>query len=139
MTRPKEWLVQHGHLPPGSENARGRISAENIARIHEAVAGGTIIDGYTPVTGSSVAVPKVERVAGNEKRLVDVPDEARNESLWTAHTTEGEIGMRTVCDTCRNSFTYCRCQFPKTLVQGVEAVVVFKPRPNPEKFRNRWW
>ena len=34
----KEWLVKHGHLPAGSENKRGRISAEHVALLEEAVA-----------------------------------------------------------------------------------------------------
>lgn len=148
--RPKEWLVKNGHLPPGSENARGRISADNIARIHEAVAAGVRIDGYSVAGSASTPEPKVERVSttsGNE--VADIGDPTRPELqtreggvyLTEAFAGNHSIGMRTVCNNCRRSLTYCPCESPLVWVDtDTSSVVTFKSRKVPDNYRvNRWW
>jgi len=133
----KEWAKANGF--PDISLGRGRMPADARAAVEAAVARGVKLEGYEAVAKSGDAPAEVKRVSPDAARVFDVPDESRSEALWTAHTTLGEIGMRTVCDLCHNSLTYCHCQHPRVLVQNTEVMVVFKPRKNPEQFRNRWW
>lgn len=128
--KPKVALVKDGFLPAGSENKRGRLSGEAIARLKVLAGQGWDIEGYSVSRSADTAVaPTVTKVATDPNRVLDVPDEARSEDLWTAHTSEGSVGMRAVCNGCGNSLTYCRCQHPRVWVDyDREAVVFFKPR-----------
>jgi hypothetical protein len=144
--RPKEWLVKNGHLPAGSENARGRISRENIALIQEAVAKGASIDGYLRTAVASEVQPAVvERVTpasgGNSGVDGETPQETVPEKYNRAFVGDHEVGMRTVCDVCRRSLNFHLCDSPKVMDNGVSSVVVFKARKNPESYRpnERWY
>ncbi len=133
--------MKNGHLPTGSENARGRLSRANIELIEAAVAGGARIEGYGTVTTLSSAPAKVERVAATTA-IADIGEPTRPEKYFRAFVGTQEIGTRTVCanEWCRSSLTYCKCDSPQVWVDtDVRAVVTFKPRSNPETFRNRWW
>lgn len=127
--KPKVWLVKNGHLPAGSENVRGRLSLAHKALIEEAVSKGALIDGFVKSTD---ATARVERVAAD--RVVDVPDVARDEDAWEAvgkrnDSTFFTVGMRTVCNGCHNSLTYCRCDTPRVW-DGCEreVFITFRPR-----------
>lgn len=138
--RPKEWLVKNGHLPAGSENARGRISASNIELIKAAVAEGVSIEGYSvskPMasTDKPVTVSRTAETTG----VIENPEETVPERYNIAMVGNEVIGNRTVCDVCRRSLNYHICSSPRVMYNGVQSVVTFKPRPNPEKFQNRWW
>lgn len=137
--KPKVALVKDGFLPPGSENQRGRLSGAAISRLKELAAKGWTIEGYSvtkPTTSAENA--KVEKVAVDPNRIQETPPESRPEKDWQGFTTEGEVGMRTVCNTCRASLTYCPCQFPRVWLDcDTEAVVTFKPRTSP--LPNKRW
>lgn len=133
--KPKVALVKDGFLPPGSENTRGRMSKDAIARCEVLAAQGWKIDGFSVVASSSADTSKpvtVERVSVDPNRIADVPDMARDERDFTAWVTrEGKpekIGMREVCNVCRSSFTYCHCASPRFWLDHIhESVVTFKP------------
>lgn len=133
--KPKVALVKDGFLPAGSENKRGRLSADAINRLKELALSGWDIDGYSVVKGTpdpTAAIPlpgdRVEKVSVDPNSIADVPDETRPESDWNAFVGNKSIGMRTVCNTCHSSLTYCHCQHPRVWIDyNAEGVVVFKP------------
>lgn len=138
--KPKHALVKDGFLPAGSENKRGRLSLDAINRLKELAGSGWDIDGYSVSKPTTSTGPvKVEKTkASDSSRVLDVPDEHRAEELWTAHTSEGEVGMRTVCNTCKCSLTYCWCPSPRVWIDHTqEGVVYFKPRTRP--LANKRW
>lgn len=137
--KPKVALVKDGFLPAGSENKRGRLSGAAITRLKELAASGMDIEGYTVSKSSdSTAPPKVEKVSVDPNRVVDVPDESRPEADWQAFSTNGEIGMRTCCNVCGSSLTYCYCPHPRVWLDfQTEGVVYFKPRTSPVP--NKGW
>lgn len=138
--RPKEWLVKNGHLPAGSENARGRISAANIELLKAAVAGGVSIEGYSvSVPKSSNSTPKVERVAVSSG-VTENPEETVPERYNVAMVGDTVIGNRTVCNVCHRSLNFHICESPTVMYNGAPSVVRFKSRKDPESYRpNRWW
>lgn len=117
--KPKEWLLKNGHI---KEITRGRMSRESIALINEAVKAGTVIEGYPSPTGpnkptaSGTDKPesKVEKTSTGIANIPEFP--LRDENRWEAYANiDGKlktIGMRTVCNTCKNSLTYCPCKSP---------------------------
>jgi len=122
--RPKQWLHKNGHID--NPNQRGRLSREHIALIEKAVREGAKIDGYgastdTPAEGGEV---KVERVSTDPNRIADIGEPRRPETSWKAHTmvdgTKVPVGMRTVCNLCRSSLTYCGCRSPYVNVMDRE-------------------
>lgn len=133
--KPKQWLFDNGHI---AVIGKGRLSRESIALVEQAVRDGVNIEGYAvssvqPKSEVEKTSPKVEKVAVAGNRILDVPDEARSEDSWSAHTTEGEVGMRTVCNGCRSSLTYCHCTHPRVWISHeAEAVVFFKSRTTPQ-------
>lgn len=137
--KPKEYLLKHGHI---THIGRGRMSAEHIAIIKKAVAAGENIEGYSVARPSTAApVPQSEdsQVVRESRSdsIPDVPEESRPEKDWTAYRHEDgkqvEIGMRTVCNNCNSSLTYCRCNRPVVWVDyDSETVVYFKPRTSPQ-------
>jgi hypothetical protein len=139
--RPKEWLHANGHIE--NPNQRGRLSAEHKALIEAAVRQGVKIDGYAvsakPAEGAEVAV---EKVSVDANRIYDIPDETRPETSWTAHVYIGgdkhAVGMRTVCELCSNSLTYCHCRGPVVSVGNETYLVMFAARPAGDRI-NKWW
>lgn len=142
--KPKAALVKAGILPPGSENKRGRLSAENIAHCERLVREGYSIEGFSVSKAAKAketpdTPAKVERTAAADpKRLIDVPDQNRLEEEWEAyHYVEGKpvhVGFRTVCNLCHSSLGWCHC--PKPEVNSFShgpVVVYFKPRTAPPK------
>lgn len=130
--KPKEYLLKHGHI---SEIGRGRLSAAHIAIIKEAVAKGENIEGYSvstaPATSAKPAA-EVTREARSDS-IMDVPDESRPEKEWSAYRFEDgkqvPVGIRTVCNNCGSSLSYCHDRKPVVWVDHeTEAVVYFKPR-----------
>lgn len=133
--RPKQWLFENGHI--ASPNQRGRMSLAHKQLIEDAVSKGAKIDGFSLVK-SKGEDSKVEKVSVSTDRIADVPDEHRAEEMWEAHTSEGTVGMRTVCNNCTSSLTYCHCQHPRVWVDfDREGVVFFKPRKKP--LPNKKW
>ncbi len=119
--KPKEWLLKNGHI---KEITRGRMSRESIALIEEAVKNGVIIEGYSnytapakPVSEAGIEKPVSRIEKSNGTGILAIPDNPlRSEELWEAYANiDGKIksiGMRTVCNTCKNSLTYCPCKSP---------------------------
>lgn len=138
--KPKVALVKDGFLPAGSENVRGRLSGAAIERCKQLAAQGWDIEGYSVSKSTdSTTAPVVEKVKAIDAGIVEIPNEYRAEANWTAHTTEGEIGMRTVCNVCGASLNYCGCLHPKVWVDfDREGVVYFKPRTNSLVPGKRW-
>lgn len=142
MMKPKHALVKDGFLPAGSENTRGRLSGAAIERCKELAAQGWEIEGYvTSKSKSPDAAPTVEKVKvqAGVKEVADIGPMLRDESYWTAYANVNgktqTVGMRTVCNNCHNSLTYCPCKSPVVNfghLSGVDtdctAVVNFKPR-----------
>lgn len=132
--KPKEWLKKEGFI---SEIGRGRLSAENIARIKDAVSKGVMIEGYavnpkvanTPV--AKATADTVERTT-SDTGMVDVPEPVRMADEWDAFDDTGKrfaIGIKGVCENCRSSVTYCRCLYPVLRVDNDRvSVVTFKPK-----------
>lgn len=134
MMKPKVALVKDGFLPPGSENKRGRLSGAAIERCKELAASGWAIEGYVSSKSDNTA-PVVEKVKAQApgKEIADIGNPLRDESYWEAYANDTEgvksIGMRTVCNVCGTSLTYCPCKSPRVwLDYDREAVVNFKPR-----------
>lgn len=140
--KPKEFLLKNGHI---KEITRGRLSRDNIALIEEAVKNGVKIEGYSVSTGPEPdkTAPVVEKVKTDPNRILDIPEfPLRDESVWEAYANvDGKIvsvGMRTVCNTCKCSITYCGCKTPVVWVDSdTSAVVVFKPRS--KSLSNKRW
>lgn len=139
--KPKEALVKDGFLPAGSENKRGRLSGEAIERCKELVSQGWNIDGYSVVKSNEPEDEKTAPVAKktaapDPNRVYDIPDEVRSEDVWQAYTYVGgkrtEVGMRTVCNSCGASLTYCRCRTPMVWIDfDQQSVVNFTTRTTP--------
>lgn len=136
MMKPKAALIKDGTIP--TKMGKGRLSGEQIARCKELAAMGWDIEGYT-VTKSTAAdaTPVVEKAERHDpNRVFDIPDESRPESVWRAYRHDDgkqvTVGMRTVCNACGTSLTYCRCEHPRVWVDhNAEAVVYFKPVRKP--------
>lgn len=129
--KPKEWLKANGHI---TEIGRGRMSREHIALVEAAVASGVAIEGYAVSSKPANADKPVERVAVDSKTIADIGEPTRDErSLMAYRVEEGknvEIGMRTVCNACGSSLTYCGDASPRVWIDHErQAVVNFKPRP----------
>lgn len=131
--KPKEYLVKEGHIKVAG---RGRLSRENIAIIEAAVARGVAIEGYSVSTPATASEPAEVKRAAPAVDVYDVPDEKRPERDWEAVRVNDQtvIGMRTVCNVCRNSLNYCWCQFPMVWAgHNHQSEVYFKPRTTPVK------
>ena len=137
MMKPKAALVKSGFLPAGSENKRGRMSAAAIAECERLVSEeGYQIEGFslTAQPTGSTEPREVERVKPDNgaKVIADIGAPLRDERQWTAYcNVDGihTVGMRTVCNVCGNSLTYCPCRSPRVWVDHTrEALVNFKPR-----------
>lgn len=147
MMKPKVALVKSGFLPPGSENVRGRMSAAAIAECERLVREeGYQIQGFTlskpTASADKSSEAKVERVSTDPNAIIEIPEETRPESSWVAYYYHDgkavEVGMRTVCNLCRASLTYCHCDMPRVwLDHKSEGVVRFKERTSP--LPNRKW
>lgn len=131
--KPKEWLKREGFI---TEIGRGRLSAENIARIKEAVSNGVVIEGYAVATARPTATTAkpaatVERTT-SDTGVADVPDMVRDPRDWDAFDDTGKrfaIGIKGCCENCRSSVTYCHCKFPVLRVDNDRvSVVTFKPK-----------
>ena len=137
--RLKETLAKHGYIDK-SQVTRGRPSRQMVEWGREVIDKGleTHIEGFdyapngTPAPAKpAAAAPKPAPKAGT---VLDVPDMVRDEDLWTAHAEGKEIGFRTVCNGCRGSLGWCRCETPKVWVAfNREAPVTFKPRTKGAK------
>lgn len=126
--KPKVALVKDGFLPEGSENVRGRLSADAINRCKELASQGWDIDGYVVSKSSDSTPSTVSKVKHDPNVIPDVPDATRPESSWTAWVGTLSVGMRTVCNNCRCSLTYCHCESPLVwLDHNDQGVVHFKP------------
>ena len=114
--RPKEWLVKNGHLPPGSEEKRGRISLENIERIKKAVAEGAVIDGYSVSKTEKSTAPVVEKAkVSTEKQVIEpAPYRYPETEFMVVETESGKLrNMREACNNCRCSLVVCWCESPR--------------------------
>lgn len=127
--KPKDALIRDGF--PGVKAGKGRLSLEAKERLKVLAAEGWNIDGYsvTKATEAKPATVVQTKPANGPKVIADIPDETRNESLWTAHVPGGKrIGMREVCVNCSQSFTYCPCPTPRFNLDYKTVVDVdFKP------------
>lgn len=135
MMKPKEALVKDGFLPAGADRKRGRLSLDAIERLKDLASAGWEIEGYevtdTPdATGAAV----VDKVKTDPNAIADLPPMTRDENTTAAFTINGEVGMRTVCQNCRASLTYCPCPHPQVWLDHTQTgVVVFKQRTSPLK------
>ena len=136
--RAKEWLKANGF--PDINLGKGRLSNEQRTAVEAAVAKGVRIDGYQATTNVGAEAPKVERVSPGVTTIADIGEPTRPEAYWIATAGDQVVGNRTVCLNCRCSLTYCKCESPRVnLDYNKVGVVSFKPRPNPEDYRVRWW
>lgn len=126
--KPKEYLFKHGHI---TTIGRGRMSREHIAIIEEAVKNGEKIEGYSSTPAPDSAEKTVAKTEKPEfTGIAAVGDPRRDERTLSAYTfhngVKRAVGMRTVCNICRSSLTYCACPHPKIWVEfDTESVVLF--------------
>lgn len=130
--KPKEWLFKNGHI---KEIGRGRLSREHIDLIKDAVNHGAMIEGYSVESTPNSTVKTVVKTAkATAETVMDIGEPLRDERALSARAGKTEIGMRTVCNVCRNSLTYCFCPQPRVWVDyNREAVVEFVTRKHPPK------
>lgn len=142
--KPKDALIKDGF--PGVTAGRGRLSLAAKTRCAELAAQGWDIDGYSstpaPVVKATKAVDKPEPVTpkpgltpvegstagrGNQKVVMDIPDERYPEADFKAYAGGKQIGMRTACNTCGNALTHNVCALPRVWVDfETEADVEFR-------------
>ena len=117
--KPKVALVKAGFLPAGSENVRGRLSGEAIAKCKALAAEGWDIEGYTVSQSSTPTAPVVEKtpVANGEKVIHDIV--MRFPLDTPAHAfIDGKrvkVSMREACGNCRVSLVCCTCGAPSVV------------------------
>lgn len=138
--KPKEYLVKHGHI---KEAGRGRLSKEHIAIIEAAVRNGAVIEGYSVSTAASTSDDKPAEVkkSVDPNAIQDVPEETRPEREWVARrVSDGKfVGMRTVCNRCKNSLTHCLCHVSMVWADhNTEVAVEFVPR-GPKQVLKRFY
>ena len=111
----KDQFVDGDHTwSPGDENKRGRLSKPAIERCKELAGQGWSIDGYSVSESSSPTGPRtVVQVKRDPNAVVDIPNPTRDEKTMTAWAGTKEVGMRTVCNNCKRSLTYCPCPQPR--------------------------
>lgn len=114
MMKPKAYLVKAGRLPAGSENARGRLSLDNIQFLTAAAAKGEQIDGYSSTTNvvtKEVTVTKV--VSNGEQSVVELAPYRYTEDEFQAYELrDGKKVIRSLREACRNtglSLVGCMC------------------------------
>jgi hypothetical protein len=132
--KPKAALVKDGFVEgdhtwsPGDENQRGRLSKAAKTRLDELAALGWQIDDLS-VGQSSTGEVTVTKVKSDPNAVVDIPSPTRDESALQAFSGTIKIGMRTVCNNCRRSLTYCPCEQPRVwLDHETQGVVYFKAK-----------
>jgi hypothetical protein len=128
--KPKEALVKDGFLPKGSENTRGRMSKAAIERCEQLASKGWDIDGFSVVKSADTSKPDtVARIKTDPNAVVDIPNPTRDESAMQAFSGTSKVGMRTVCNNCKRSLTYCPCEQPRVwLDHNTQGVVFFKAK-----------
>jgi Pyruvate/2-oxoacid:ferredoxin oxidoreductase delta subunit len=110
----------------GDQNKRGRLSKGAIERCMQLASEGIEIEGYQ-VSSTSTGPRTVAKVKTDPNAVVDIPNPTRDENTMTAWIGTEPVGMRTVCNNCRRSLTYCPCPSPRVWVSHeTEAVVHFK-------------
>jgi hypothetical protein len=132
--KPKEALVKDGFVEgghtwsSGDENKRGRMSKAANERCGELATAGWQIDGFTVGKPDSVTgVSEVVKVKTDPNAVVDIPNPTRDEKAMEAYSGTVKVGMRTVCNNCRRSLTYCPCESPRVwLDHDTQGVVYFK-------------
>lgn len=119
--KPKQYLVSIGALQTAG---KGRLSAEHKKLCADAAASGMFIEGFSSTSRKATnAEPKSESTG-----IVDIGPELRPERENEAFTSTGPVGMKTVCDNCHSSLTYCPCRFPVVSWHGKPEMVQFKKR-----------
>lgn len=125
----KDQFVEGDHTwSPGDENKRGRLSLAAKEHLSSLVSKGWDIEGFS-ASKSSTGETIVSKVKADPSTVSEIPDPTRDEDSLTAWAGTKQVGMRTVCNNCRRSLTYCLCPSPKVwLDHNAEAVVTFRER-----------
>lgn len=118
---------------------KGRISRENNAWLDEQIAAGKFTVSGLSVSSNPVitkdsqstqaVVVKREKIA--DTGIADIGEPYRNEESTEAFSDNGPVGMRTVCNLCGNSLTYCYHPIPRVHTLTGEVDVSFKRRVKP--------
>lgn len=131
--RKKEWLVKEGFLPAGSENARGRLSLDNQARIAAAIKEGvTFEDGNakTPTAPIAAVAPKAkDKPAGNaivEPAAAFWPEGTKVFGIVDGKQVWGDITAAE--QRCGYSLRWCACQTREAMI-GSKSMRVYLVRP----------
>lgn len=136
--KPKQWLFENGHI---KTMGRGRVSAAHQELLKKAVSEGVEIEGYsTPKKATAPKRASVPKPDADSTGVVSVREVVRSDREWSAHigADAKTIGMRTVCDTCKSSFTYCACPNPCVILDDFTlARVTFKRLTKP--IEGRLW
>lgn len=130
--KPKAALVKDGFTEgdhtwsAGDENKRGRLSLVAKARLTELASKGWQIDDYS-VSKSEAGEVTVTKVKSDPNAVAEIPNPTRDEKALNAYSGTVKIGMRTVCNNCRRSLTYCPCEQPRVWLDcDLQGVVHFK-------------
>jgi hypothetical protein len=135
--KPKAALVKAGLKPAGYENTKGRMSGkdkEDIARLNKENPDWNI-EGFS---NSPAPAPKATAEVSDKPKaggtgIVDVGPPIRHQDDYEAtitvngKTTRWNLGMKGVCNNCRNSLTYCFCKYPVVNIDHeTVGVITFK-------------
>jgi len=88
------------------------------------------IDGFSVTKSADTSKPDtVTKIKADPNAVVDIPNPTRDESALSAFSGTVKVGMRTVCNNCRRSLTYCPCEQPRVWLDAdVQGVVFFKAK-----------
>ena len=122
MQTRKQWLLSEGHI---KEAGRGRISAENLARIQKAHESGVRFSDWQP--------SNTEIHAGNAVTKNSVPENLTGE--YTLRYSEDEYkvieangtvrSLKEACNNCSVSLVQCGCGAPRIVARdGSRSVLV---------------
>jgi hypothetical protein len=133
----KEALVKDGFLK-ADQVGRGRPSKAMLARATELVAAGWNIDGFSKSTvvdasagDKTTDVIEHKPTVSVGKQIADIGPPRYDPRDYEAYVLENGkpvvIGIKAVCDICRNSITYCPCPTSYVMRNGHQVPVTVKP------------
>lgn len=122
MQTRKQWLLSEGHI---KEAGRGRISAENLARISKAYESGIRFSDWTP---GNTEIRNGETVTKNSvvpRVLAEYTILYPENQFKAIEANNTERSMRSACNNCRVSLIQCSCGSPRIVARdGSGSVLV---------------
>lgn len=124
MQTRKQWLLAEGHIEP-SQAGRGRISAENMAKIQTAYESGVRFSDWTPATPEIRDGKTVVRNSAPENVSGEITILYPEDSFQALEANDTVRSMRSACNNCRVSLVQCSCGAPRIVaLDGRDSVLV---------------